>query len=207
MLESHKEAARHHSVPRRVQRVVGCVIGDHVHASFNAVKKCVSHARNAIQSAVDLHVELEACGIHVVTGVANGFAHCGPLGCSELMSIATIGPSTVTASVLQELCGNGKTFKIICSGGVYSEVSYAFDMKIILEKVAISKARRRTDKRIIAYEVLLGRRARIAVDDDEWMYQLEERPWDTYNKAGKQYLLGESDEALHCGKCGMRSQN
>eukprot|EP01064_Diplonema_japonicum_P026180 TRINITY_DN3759_c1_g5_i2.p1 TRINITY_DN3759_c1_g5~~TRINITY_DN3759_c1_g5_i2.p1 ORF type:complete len:204 (+),score=33.18 TRINITY_DN3759_c1_g5_i2:159-770(+) len=117
MLGSHEEASRDIvayqvrykefmevvvSCYSRVSGVVGVVVGDHVHASFNAVKRCASHAERSVEGAVDLHSRALEKGIDVVTGVASGTAFCGPLGCSDLMSVVTIGPSAVVASLMQD---------------------------------------------------------------------------------------------------------
>eukprot|EP01064_Diplonema_japonicum_P023042 TRINITY_DN3349_c0_g1_i4.p1 TRINITY_DN3349_c0_g1~~TRINITY_DN3349_c0_g1_i4.p1 ORF type:complete len:563 (+),score=101.04 TRINITY_DN3349_c0_g1_i4:287-1975(+) len=165
--------------------VVGVIMGDHIHASFNAVRRCSAHAKGAVEAALRINSVTKAAGLEVVTGVSSGQAYCGPFGCTELLTVATIGRASVVASLL-ETFGRVKGHKVVCSSSVYSDVSYAFVMRIIFGRVLYKGCV------VFGYEV---EAIDWDVNEEEWMYQIKGNEWDTYNESGRQYLNGEGDIA------------
>jgi hypothetical protein len=79
--------------------------GDHMVATFNAVKACAAHARKAVSVALALTESLPKTGFGLVAtaGVATGRCHVGNLGSTGIKAFSTIGPAFAQATVLERL--------------------------------------------------------------------------------------------------------
>eukprot|EP01059_Diplonema_ambulator_P032362 TRINITY_DN6313_c0_g1_i1.p1 TRINITY_DN6313_c0_g1~~TRINITY_DN6313_c0_g1_i1.p1 ORF type:complete len:587 (+),score=81.69 TRINITY_DN6313_c0_g1_i1:79-1839(+) len=171
---------------------VGVVVGDHIHASFNAAKRCASHAKAAVETALSVHSNAKLKGIRANCGITTGAAYCGSYGCADMMSFSMIGAAAVLASHVERF-GRSKKYDIVTCSAVYAEVSYTFSMRVILSRLAL----RANDSQEIVYEVIpTVPLPSDSVAPEEWMYEIQENHWDRFNKAGRHYLLGNGAEAM-----------
>eukprot|EP01064_Diplonema_japonicum_P038372 TRINITY_DN9271_c0_g1_i1.p1 TRINITY_DN9271_c0_g1~~TRINITY_DN9271_c0_g1_i1.p1 ORF type:complete len:573 (+),score=162.77 TRINITY_DN9271_c0_g1_i1:57-1775(+) len=180
----------------KLSGVVGTVLGDHVHVSFNAAKRCASHPRHAVEACQQTHGSLATTAVAVSCGVSSGNAHCGIFGCAELMSFCAIGPAVVTASLIERF-GSSKGCGTTCCSTVYKDASYIVAMRILLTKVLLR--RRAGEQELLLFEVSAAARQSSGTEVEyEWMYELQDNVWESYNKAGRHDLCGDSEAALRC---------
>eukprot|EP01059_Diplonema_ambulator_P030310 TRINITY_DN5146_c0_g1_i2.p1 TRINITY_DN5146_c0_g1~~TRINITY_DN5146_c0_g1_i2.p1 ORF type:complete len:613 (+),score=121.99 TRINITY_DN5146_c0_g1_i2:46-1839(+) len=174
--------------------VVGVVVGDHVHASFNAVKKCVPHSEICTKSAMRLYFELRRLKspIEVSIGVSTGQVYCGRLGCRDMMSANVIGPAVVAASVLQDFA-HAQLRPVVCTASVYKNIENKLRARIVLSLVRLC------DRNEVVYELDVSNESVLDEADTrnaEWMYEFHSSPLQQYNDAAKKYVLGNRTEAL-----------
>eukprot|EP01064_Diplonema_japonicum_P017048 TRINITY_DN250_c0_g1_i23.p1 TRINITY_DN250_c0_g1~~TRINITY_DN250_c0_g1_i23.p1 ORF type:complete len:592 (+),score=163.88 TRINITY_DN250_c0_g1_i23:48-1823(+) len=180
-------------------------VGDHVHASFNAARKCVQHAVAAVKTATVLKHEK---GVEVNVAVCSGKVLVGDLGNNEVRRFSIMGNTAVLTSVYERL-GAEWGIGVVCNTAAYMDASVTQEMRIVLKAVTFIKHNHQhkevlwevlDDESTIESDLWTAARRRDVSADQEWMYALDEsraKYWVKYNEAAKLYLQGHGyDESL-----------
>eukprot|EP01064_Diplonema_japonicum_P017044 TRINITY_DN250_c0_g1_i18.p1 TRINITY_DN250_c0_g1~~TRINITY_DN250_c0_g1_i18.p1 ORF type:complete len:590 (+),score=170.62 TRINITY_DN250_c0_g1_i18:48-1817(+) len=184
-------------------------VGDHVHASFNAARKCVQHAVAAVKTATVLKHEK---GVEVNVAVCSGKVLVGDLGNNEVRRFSIMGNTAVLTSVYERL-GAEWGIGVVCNTAAYMDASVTQEMRIVLKAVTFVKHNH--EQEAVLWEVVSEEgvvslphtptsarqpRQNTQQMNQEWMYELDEsraKYWVKYNEAAKLYLQGHGyDESL-----------
>ena len=167
--------------------MVDVFVGDRVHCSFNASRKCANHATSALHAATVLR---RTGGEHMSAafnvGIATGKLLRGDMGCEVMRRFSMVG--TLVRDVhLIERAGRVFGCGVLCNRICFSDAECEHDLRLLPCKVEVSQ---NCEAEIVAELVLSDNEADI-VDDDEWMYVIGgEKRWDAYNTAVRGYLRG-----------------
>jgi class 3 adenylate cyclase len=161
--------------------------GDHMVATFNAVKSCAAHPRKAVSVALALTESLPKTGFGLVAtaGVATGRCHVGNLGSTGIKAFSTIGPAFAQATVLERL-----TFRYTatCHQDTSNLLATTYPRVLVTDRV-IAEVQHHVRFQYVDIIVLPGGvRSLIAVvteqlamedphcpKDSEWLYVVEQR--------------------------------
>eukprot|EP01064_Diplonema_japonicum_P017055 TRINITY_DN250_c0_g1_i5.p1 TRINITY_DN250_c0_g1~~TRINITY_DN250_c0_g1_i5.p1 ORF type:complete len:601 (+),score=168.71 TRINITY_DN250_c0_g1_i5:48-1850(+) len=187
-------------------------VGDHVHASFNASRKCVQHAVAAVKTATTLKQGKLDKGMEVNVAVCGGKVLVGDLGNNEVRRFSIMGNTAVLTSVYERL-GAEWGIGVVCNTAAYMDASVTQEMRIVLKAVTFVKHNH--EQEAVLWEVVSEEgvvslphtptsarqpRQNTQQMNQEWMYELDEsraKYWVKYNEAAKLYLQGHGyDESL-----------
>eukprot|EP01063_Lacrimia_lanifica_P013315 TRINITY_DN1994_c0_g2_i5.p1 TRINITY_DN1994_c0_g2~~TRINITY_DN1994_c0_g2_i5.p1 ORF type:complete len:659 (+),score=116.80 TRINITY_DN1994_c0_g2_i5:52-2028(+) len=168
---------------RAERGVVDSFVGDHVTASFNAMRACAVHAVAALRTVHALSAKTDT-GVCMTGAVGTGSACVGVLGTDTMLRQSVVGGLPGNVDELErfgDVCG----YEWVCNKAAYTECRAQFALRVVLDSVVGGFG----DVGCV-YEVL-------AMDEDtsgsveEWMYALERtkgNQFDAYNAAGALFV-------------------
>ena len=169
--------------------MVDVFIGDRIHCSFNASKRCLDHATSALHMASILMGDKEDVVSQVNIGVATGKVLRGDMGCEVMRRFSMVGELVRDVGVM-ERAGRILGCDVLCNRLCFSDAECEHNLRMVPCRVEVAPG---CDPEIVA-EMLI----RTDLPDntanvgDEWMYQIGgKKDWDDYNQAARKFLRGE----------------
>jgi class 3 adenylate cyclase len=160
--------------------------GDHMVATFNAVRPCVAHARKAVTVAWSLTDQLPNAGFHLpaTAGVASGRCFVGNLGSTGIKAFSTIGPVFAQATVLERLAtqypfnDTGETSathaRVLTSERVVSEIQHHVRFQYV-DIVTLPGGKRSLVASVLGPINAAEATGTAGAKDAEWLYVVEQR--------------------------------
>ena len=169
--------------------MVDTFIGDRVHCSFNASRRCGNHAASALHTAARM-VRASVCATQVNIGIATGKVLCGDMGCAMMRRFSMVG--TLLRDVQSvERAGRVLGCDVLCNRICFSDAECEHQLRLVPCKVEFA-----TGCVAVVAELMVS--AADASDHNlntqsanEWMYAIGgKKDWDDYNRAVEGYLKG-----------------
>ena len=187
--------------------MVDTFIGDRVHCSFNASRRCGNHAASALHTAARM-VRASVCATQVNIGIATGKALCGDMGCAMMRRFSMVG--TVLRDVQSvERAGRVLGCDVLCNRICFSDAECEHQLRLVPCKVEFATGCVAVVAELMvaaadASDHTTNRRA-----ENEWMYAIGgKKDWDDYNRAVEGYLKGNGSAGeierlwVSAGGCG-----
>ena len=165
---------------RMYRGIVNFFSGDHVMLSFNTVLRSRDHCHKALAFSYDVITVLNkpAVGKPAMTAnaaVVSGGAVQGNIGCTGMKNYCVIGPTLVSALVL-ERWGAAQGYSVLCDAAIASFESNVIDYEQRLLCRAYLTKRRSTYVFVVE-----GMKS---ANEGEWMYNMEvQSKYQAYNEA------------------------
>eukprot|EP01060_Flectonema_neradi_P010541 TRINITY_DN1761_c0_g1_i6.p1 TRINITY_DN1761_c0_g1~~TRINITY_DN1761_c0_g1_i6.p1 ORF type:complete len:583 (+),score=74.04 TRINITY_DN1761_c0_g1_i6:116-1864(+) len=167
--------------------------GDRIMASFGASRSNVLHAASACEAVELLLKKLsfihDDYGLVTHTGITTGFAHCGDLGCSDMLSFSILGRIVPSVEVIRSHA-KFLGLSLLVDERTSLEIRHNTPVRVV-DRIFDS-----IDKQIYLYELTFGQ---LDETGREWMYQLEAAGadrWDCFNDIARLQLTDTlSDDA------------
>ena len=167
--------------------MVDVFIGDRIHCSFNASKRCANHATSALHAATALLHTSSAP--HINMGVATGDAMRGDMGCEVMRRFSMVGTLVRDVGAL-ERAGRTLGCDVLCNRICFSDAECEHQLRLIPRKVDVTD-----DASEIVAELVIPEESspRALGGNYEWMYTIGEKHlWEDYNTTVRRYLRGEA---------------
>ena len=187
--------------------MVDTFIGDRVHCSFNASRRCGNHAASALHTAARM-VRASVCATQVNIGIATGKVLCGDMGCAMMRRFSMVG--TVLRDVQSvERAGRVLGCDVLCNRICFSDAECEHQLRLVPCKVefatgCVAVVAELMVAALVTPDHNLKRRA-----ENEWMYAIGgKKDWDDYNRAVEGYLKGNGSAGeierlwVSAGGCG-----
>ena len=165
--ETHTKHVSHAlAVTQRHRGIPVLFSGDVFVVAYNVLSRCTSKAYHACASAMEL---CGGPGAPWTSGTSVGEAVCGDLGPPGMRSFAIVGAVFDEAMFLQRLNASYKTRNLCSGGGMYSDVSIDFSVRI---RDVLPYAKAVAMGSMLVVEVI---KSQLGEDeqDSEWLYNLE----------------------------------
>ena len=172
--------------------MVDVFIGDRIHCSFNASKRCASHANCALYAAAAL-VRIESADdcAPVNIGIATGKVLRGDMGCEMMRRFSMIGTLVRDVNGM-ERAGRILGCDVLCNRLCFSDGELEHQLRLIPRKVEVDAG---CDEEVVAELVVKEGNIDISIAD-EWMYMIGgKKDWDAYNSSVRAYFKGEASAA------------
>ena len=168
--------------------------GDHVIASFNAVRPAAAASKRACIAALKISEEMkDKFELQVYSGISSGLALVGNVGCRESMRFNIIGSVMSQACILRRLCRLYHDTDVLMPSVVFNDVSTHIKYQVVdivhlpgaQKPCAIAKALEEKNQS----------------DNDEWLYVVGEggdTDLDARNTAMESLSKGELGPAQDC---------
>ena len=168
--------------------MVDVFVGDRIHCSFNASRKCGNHATSALYTATMLIQGGDEVRTHVNMGVATGKVLRGDMGCHVMRRFSMVG-ALVRDVLAIERAGRVLGCDVLCNRLCFSDAECEHNLRLIPCKVELAA---NCEVEVLG-ELVVPLEAPAETEVDEWMYQIgAKKDWDDYNQAVRQYLKGET---------------
>ena len=171
--------------------MVDVFVGDRVHCSFNASRRCNTHASAALHVATALLHKGSDFAAHVNSGVATGQVLCGDMGCEVMRRFSMVG--TLVRDVHgMERAGRVFGCAVLCNRFCFSDAECEHPLRLIPCKVEVDRG---CEAEVVAELLVADTPKGRAERREEWMYVIGGRThWEDYNETVKLYLKGEASE-------------
>ncbi|KAJ9464576.1 Adenylate cyclase 1 [Diplonema papillatum] len=156
--------------------IVESFMGDHITASWNASRNCVSQRALAVAAATTIESSVGEFKHRVHIGISSGDAVCGNTGTESLLRYNIIGSVFTLAHELTRAAKDWD-IKVLIDSRVQRDVAASHYTSVVLERVLFPK--RGTTEPLILWEVLGANTGAIG---EEWMYVVES---DTMKKSSQ----------------------
>ena len=164
--------------------VVDIFIGDRIHCSFNASKRCANHATSALHTARSITLENS---FPANIGVATGEVLRGDMGCDVMRRFSMVGPLVRDVHGM-ERAGRFFGCDVICNRMCFSDAECEHDLRLIPCKVEVDTG---CEHAVVAELVTDGLGEEKQRNTGEWMYQIgKKKDWDDYNEVVRKYFSG-----------------
>ena len=164
--------------------VVDIFIGDRIHCSFNASKRCANHATSALHTARSITLENS---FPANIGVATGEVLRGDMGCDVMRRFSMVGPLVRDVHGM-ERAGRFFGCNVLCNRLCVSDAEYEHTLRLIPCKVEVDGCAHDAVAELVTDG--LGEEKERKTDD-EWMYQIgKKKDWDDYNEVVQKYFSG-----------------
>ena len=188
--------------------MVDTFIGDRVHCSFNASRRCGNHAASALHTAARM-VRASVCATQVNIGIATGKVLCGDMGCAMMRRFSMVG--TLLRDVQSvERAGRVLGCDVLCNRICFSDAECEHQLRLVPCKVEFATGCVAVVAELIT-TVDSSQQQNLASSQsgNEWMYVIGgKKDWDDYNRAVEGYLKGNGSAGeierlwVSAGGCG-----
>ena len=166
--------------------MIDLFVGDRVHCSFNALKKCANHATSSLHAAGML-VQCQ----YVNMGVATGTVLRGDMGCDVMRRFSTVGTLVRDVNGL-ERAGRMLECDVVCNRMCFSDAECEHDLRLLPCKVELAPC---CEAEVVA-ELMPNQETGHGTVVEEWMYVVGgKKHWEDYNTAVRGYLRGTKSDA------------
>ena len=166
--------------------MIDLFVGDRVHCSFNALKKCANHATSSLHAAGML-VQCQYANM----GVATGTVLRGDMGCDVMRRFSTVGNLVRDVNEL-ERAGRMLECDVVCNRMCFSDAECEHDLRLLPCKVELAPC---CEAEVVA-ELMPKQETGRGMVVEEWMYVVGgKKHWEDYNTAVRGYLRGTKSDA------------
>ena len=160
--------------------MVDVFIGDRIHCSFNASRRCANHATSALHAATSL---LSDCSGSFNIGTATGRLLRGDMGCDVMRRFSMVG--TLVRDVhLIERAGRVFGCDVLCNRLCFSDAECEHKVLLLPCRVEMAVGEAQVVAALVSQEDTSS-------GVGEWMYVIGgAKSWDAYNTAVRGYLKG-----------------
>ena len=173
--------------------MVDVFVADKVHCSFNASRQCANHASSALHAAT----ALVRMTLKMNIGIATGKVLRGDMGCEVMRRFSMVGTLVGEVHGMER---GGRFFgcAVLCNRWCFSDAEYEHQMRLIPCKVQVAPD---CEAQIVA-ELVVPYTPNTAPSEEEWMYQLQQSDWASYNTVVRGFLAGtKSAEEVNSAAC------
>ena len=171
--------------------VVDVFVGDKIHCSFNASKKCSSHGVEAVTSAKWLFFGNSICIERANVGIASGKVLMGEMGCRAMRRFSVFGK--LLQEVLDvERVGRAVGSNVVCSLATFKEAECRHRLRLL--PLCLDHDLVVADASMCEEDMNKSGSA-----DGEWLYRVGEMQveWEAFNNSVKDYWCNrDTDRAV-----------
>eukprot|EP01062_Namystynia_karyoxenos_P067708 TRINITY_DN6174_c1_g1_i1.p1 TRINITY_DN6174_c1_g1~~TRINITY_DN6174_c1_g1_i1.p1 ORF type:complete len:663 (+),score=109.96 TRINITY_DN6174_c1_g1_i1:85-1989(+) len=187
--------------------IMDLVSGDHLFASFGAVRPLGTHAVAALRCADALHMDKVQCrdeitgklgALPATAGVTSGRALCGDFGSAAAQRFMVLGRVSSMLPALERAAAAWDA-GILCDDRVREDTETHWDFRV---RAMVTFGRSEREKPAPLWE-LMRQKPDSGARCDEWMYEMESarpNPWNVYNHAVTAWFKLQGTEALRLAR-------
>ena len=144
--------------------VVESMQGDRFVISWNAANHVAGIHRRAVNAALAILNDAVAMGLRVSMGLAAGNGVCGNMGTKKFRRFSIVGKVINDAVLLERLCKTDRSVFLLCS----SKFALPIAGEFAFQPLDIYRLPTSPQGAVVG-----GITGKVAIKDDEWMYQLQ----------------------------------